>query len=92
MLVNFINDKVNYFIKNRKKIKDINDEPLSIFDIIVIILSFYTLIAFGFEVFSNLSIETKKILRIIDFIVCISFFLDFIIDYRESKNKLLFLK
>lgn len=76
-----------------KKIKEKTQKPqLAIFDLIILILSFYVLIALLVDAFVTLDPEVSRMLNLIDNMVCLIFIIDFIRNFRQAPNKLQFLK
>lgn len=65
---------------------------LAIFDLIILILSFYVLIALLVDAFVTLDPEVSRMLNVIDNLVCVVFIADFIKDFRKAENKWQFLK
>ena len=92
MILNIIIERTKLFLKNRKPIKDMNDVELTSYDIIIIILSFVSLLFLYIETFMKISDELRKTLQYLDFVICIMFLIDFIIDFRKATNKLKFMK
>jgi voltage-gated potassium channel len=67
-------------------------ENLNFLNLLVLILSFYVIIALFVDTFLSLPSEVNKILRYIDNLICIVFLLDFIIRFKKAENKLVFMK
>jgi voltage-gated potassium channel len=84
--------------KKEKKIMTLNkhiendEEMISPFQMVMLLLSFYVVIALGYQLIVKPSQEILKILDLFDFIVCIIFQFDFFYRLIGSKNKLQFLK
>lgn len=85
-------DKFKVLFRNVKIVRDVNDSPLSTFDLITMIISYISIILFFIEYFVKISDEQKTILYIVDNIICGIFFIDYLIDYFESKDKVQYLK
>ena len=62
------------------------------FDVMILILSVYVLIALFIEVTFDLSEDIKNILMAIDNVICIIFLADFFVRLSRAENKLQFLK
>ena len=62
------------------------------FQVTILILSAYSLIALGLSTFLNLSPEMERLLNYIDNLACLFFLIDFIKNFREAENKLNFMK
>lgn len=62
------------------------------YQLIVLCMSFYVLIALGIEYLFELSQETIKILHFMDLIVCGVFFYDFIYNLTKAQNKIQYMK
>lgn len=62
------------------------------YQIIVLCMSIYVLFALGIESFFDLDEATLKILRFIDFGVCLVFFYDFVLNFYKAKSKLNYMK
>ena len=65
---------------------------LSFFDVTIVILSIYVLIALIVDSFFKLSPEISKLLYIIDDLICILFLYDFFRRFRKAPSKLQFIK
>jgi voltage-gated potassium channel len=68
------------------------DKGIGYFQVVIVILSVYSLIALAFSTFLNLSPELERLLNYIDLLVCLLFLLDFFINFIQSENKLSFMK
>lgn len=69
-----------------------NQENLSYFNIIILILSIYVLIALMVDTFIKLPTEVSRLIGMVDNLICIVFLLDFFIRLFKAKNKLDFMK
>jgi voltage-gated potassium channel len=67
-------------------------EHISPFQLVILFLSFYVVIALAYELLWKPSLHVLKILDLFDFIICIIFQFDFFYRFAKSKNKLGFLK
>lgn len=67
-------------------------DPLSLLNIIVLILSIYVLLALLVDTIFKLPLEVSRILNFIDNIICGVFLLDFANRFYKSKNRLAFMK
>jgi voltage-gated potassium channel len=74
--------------------KENNNEEtkFGLLNIIVVILSLYVMIALIIDTFFKLSKETSELLRYLDNAICIFFFIEFLIRFFKSDNKLNFMK
>jgi len=70
----------------------IQDEKLSFFQILILILSLYVIGALIVSTFFEVSPEELRLLNFIDYFVCVFFFIDFVKNFRQAKNKLKFMK
>jgi voltage-gated potassium channel len=68
------------------------NEKLSYFDITIITLSIYILIALLIETFFELTPELSRLLVIIDNFICVVFLCDFTNRLIRAENKLMFMK
>lgn len=73
-------------------IENNKEEKLTFLNLLIIILSFYVLGSLIVDTFFSLPSEIKKILTFIDNIICVVFLYDFIVRFRNSENKLKFMK
>jgi voltage-gated potassium channel len=69
-----------------------NSLHLRFFDIVIVILSIYVLIALLIDSFFNLSPEVSRLLLVIDNFICIIFLYDFFYRFFKAPSKLEFLK
>lgn len=67
-------------------------EQLSFFNLLIMILSFYVLGTLLIDTFFSLPKEISKVLQYIDNLVCFVFLIDFIIGFKNTENKLEFMK
>ena len=65
---------------------------LSVFDILIVILSIYVLIALLIDSFFKLTPETSKLLYLIDNLICVVFLFDFANRFIKAPSKLEFIK
>lgn len=71
---------------------DDKKESLGFLNLLILLLSFYVLIALLVDTIFKLPPETSKLLNYIDNIICAVFLFDFIVRYRKAENKLQFMK
>ena len=62
-------------------------QALHPFNVLVFVLSIYVIVTLVIDAFSKLSPETIKLLRDIDYGICVIFFADFLIRFFSAKNK-----
>jgi voltage-gated potassium channel len=67
-------------------------ENLGFLNILILLLSFYVLIALLVDTLFILPLEISRLLDYIDNIICIVFLIDFSIRFRKADNKLTFMK
>ncbi|MCM5704285.1 ion transporter [Larsenimonas salina] len=67
-------------------------ERLSPFQIFLLFLSFYVLIAIGAQTFFQLPRELQRLFRYLDYIVCGFFFIDFCLRFKRAESKLGYMK
>lgn len=84
--------KLRTLITRKSVIKDIDQEALTNFDLIVVVLSFISILLFGISAFADINPEYLRLLLYIDTAFCLLFFIDFVLDFKEAKNKAQFLK
>jgi len=77
-------------VKNKNVSKSISE--LHLFDIIIIVLSLYVLIALAITSIFRLPEETMRLMDIIDNCICIVFIIDFIIGFVKADNKWKFMR
>ena len=74
------------------KTKEENKENLGFLNLLILLLSFYVLIALLVDTIFKLPCEVSKLLNYIDNIICVVFLFDFAIRFRKAENKLAFMK
>ncbi len=67
-------------------------ENLGFLNLLILLLSFYVLIALLISTLVQLPPEISKILNYVDNIICAVFLFDFIVRFRKAENKLSFMK
>lgn len=67
-------------------------ESLGFLNLLILLLSFYVLIALLVDTVFKLPPETSKLLNYIDNIICAVFLFEFIVRFRKAENKLVFMK
>lgn len=67
-------------------------ENLSFLNLLILLLSFYVLIALLVDTLFILPTETSKLLNYIDNIICVVFLFDFIVRFKKADSKLDFMK
>lgn len=67
-------------------------EDIGFFNLLILILSFYVLFAILIDTLFELPTEISRMLHYIDNTICLIFFIDFIIRFKRSENKLVFMK
>ncbi|MCL9804482.1 potassium channel family protein [Flavobacterium amniphilum] len=67
------------------------EEKLTPFNIVILVLSIYILGSFFADAIFTLPAETSRLLNFIDNAVCVIFLIDFIIHFRKAPNKLRFM-
>jgi voltage-gated potassium channel len=75
-----------------KVTKEIKPEKINIFQIVILVLSFYVLISMLIQLAFKLPLQIKNLLDIFDFLICMIFLYDFFYRLFTSSNKLQFLK
>jgi voltage-gated potassium channel len=76
-----------------KKLNDNTEkDKLGVLNLIVFVLTIYVLVALIIDTFFRLPTETSKLLNYIDIVICIFFFIEFIIRFYQAENKLKFMK
>ncbi len=63
------------------------EEKLTYFNLLMLVLSLYILGSFLIDTFCDLPVETSRLLNYIDNTVCFVFLIDFIIRFRKATNK-----
>lgn len=69
-----------------------NKEQLSFFNLLIMVLSFYVLGTLLVDTFFILPVEVSKVLQYIDNVVCLIFLIDFIVRFKNTEDKLKFMK
>lgn len=67
-------------------------EKLRLFDLLILILSTYVLIALLVDTFFVVPNEISRLLNIIDDFICVIFLTDFVIRFIKSEDKISFMK
>lgn len=67
-------------------------EQLGMFNLLVLILSVYVLFSLFIDTVFELPNEMRRLLLIIDNIICVVYFIDFILQLRRAPNKIKFLR
>ncbi|MES2566229.1 MAG: ion transporter [Bacteroidota bacterium] len=67
-------------------------ENLGFLNLLILLLSFYVLIALLVDTIFKLPPETSKLLNYIDNIICAVFLFDFTVRFRKAESKLAFMK
>lgn len=67
-------------------------KELGFLNLLILLLSFYVLIALLVDTLFKLPLEISKILTYADNVICCVFLFDFIIRYRKAESKLQFMK
>ena len=68
------------------------EEKLGFFNIIILVLTIYVLLALFIETIFVLPTETSKLLKFIDHLICFLFFVNFLRRFLKAKNKLKFMR
>ena len=69
-----------------------SENKFQLLDLLVLIMSFYVLGALIVDAFFNLPDEISQLLLYIDNFICPIFFIDFIVRFYQSENKISFMK
>ena len=72
--------------------EDLAKKEISLFNIIILILSFYIILSLIVTTFFVLSKEIEILLNYVDNFICIIFLVDFGIRFKNANNKLVFMK
>lgn len=72
--------------------KQNSEEKLSIFQILILLLSLYVIGSLIVSTFFSLSAEEQRLLTYIDNVICLVFFVDFLVRLYKAENKLNFMK
>jgi voltage-gated potassium channel len=67
-------------------------DNLGFLNLLILLLSFYVLIALLVDIIFKLPPETSKLLNYIDNIICVIFLFDFFVRFRKAESKLAFMK
>jgi len=67
-------------------------ENLGFLNILILLLSFYVLIAIFIDTVFKLPPEVSRLLGYIDNVICLVFLFDFVVRFRQAENKLVFMK
>ena len=65
----------------------IEHEKAGPYQIFMLVLCFYAMVALAVEVVLSLDVQTKKIIDIADNAVCALFFIDFLVTIIKAPNK-----
>lgn len=68
------------------------EDKLGYFNIIIMVLTIYVLGALLLETIFVLPLETSKLLKFIDNVICLIFFVDFTVRFYKAENKLKFMR
>jgi voltage-gated potassium channel len=68
------------------------EDKLGYFNIIIMVLTIYVLGALLLETIFVLPLETSKLLKFIDNVICLLFFVDFTVRFYKAENKLKFMR
>ena len=71
---------------------DIKEEKLNFLNLLIVILSFYVLGSLVVSTFFKLPHEIARVLFYVDNLICVVFFIDFVIRFRQAHDKLEFMK
>jgi len=69
-----------------------NKNNLSFLNILILVLSIFCILSLVIDLVFDIPTEISKLLKYIDNISCIVFFIDFVINFRNTKNKVGFMK
>ena len=72
--------------------KQMNRERFGFMNILVLVLSIYVLSAFFIDLIFKLPAEISALLNIFDQAICLVFFIDFVIRFRQAESKAKFMK
>jgi voltage-gated potassium channel len=67
-------------------------QELTLLNVVIIVLTFYILIAISVDSFFQLPYETERLLNFIDYGICTLFFLDFLYGFYKAESKLKYMK
>lgn len=68
------------------------EEGVSLFQVVIVIISLYVLVSLIISTFFNLLLEVKQLLDYIDNFICLIFLADFCIRFYNAKSKMQFMK
>jgi voltage-gated potassium channel len=71
---------------------DFAKKEISLFNILILVLSVYVLFSLLISTFFDLSEELKNLLNYIDNAICVVFLIDFGIRFKNAQNKLAFMR
>ena len=66
--------------------------PIGLFDLLMVLLSVYSIFSISALFFLDLETRVKDILYIMDYVVCSVFFIDFVKQLRRAESKLEYMK
>lgn len=69
-----------------------SENKFQLLDLLVLIMSFYVLGALIIDALFNLPEEISRLLLYIDNFICLIFFIDFVVRFYQSQNKISFMK
>jgi voltage-gated potassium channel len=72
--------------------QDNTTEKLTIFQLVLLILSVLVIIALVVDAVAPVSRDVSTILQALDFIACVLFFVDFVIRFRNAESKTAFMR
>ena len=72
--------------------EDLAKKEISLFNIIILVLSFYIILSLIVTTFFILSKEIVVLLNYVDNFICIIFLVDFGVRFKNANNKLVFMK
>lgn len=67
-------------------------ERIGFLNVLIIVLSIYVLMALVIDTFFKLPVEVSRVLLLIDNAICLVFIADFFIRFKQSKNRLKFMR
>ena len=68
------------------------EHSLAMFDLVILVLSVYVLVALVVDTFFPVPPEVSRMLNLVDNIICFVFLYDFVKDFYKVENKLKFMK
>lgn len=69
-----------------------SEEHITSFQLIILVLSVYVIIALSIDIFIPVNKEVSRLIQLIDNILCVVFMLDFIISFIKAKSKMDYMK